>query len=168
MLQIKDLGSCNERAVGMKRSAAQPPSGIGGKIGVLEAFKLLMLETFTIAVAHEFPMVLLDICAALAQVGRYQIVGGSSDPAETLQLVSDCHPQLLILDSRLGGIASQDWLAFLRRTEPQMKVLLLTEEGAEVPGVAGVLGKGEPVQVLIQTVEKLETQCSRIVPLPRP
>ena len=117
---------------------------------------MLMLETFTIAVAHEFPMVLLDICAALAQVGRYEIVAGSSDPAETLQLVGSCHPKLLILDSRLGGIASQDWLAFLRRTEPQMKVLLLNEDGAEIEGVAGVLGKGETVQALISKVEKLE------------
>ncbi|MFN8608771.1 MAG: hypothetical protein U0931_14640 [Vulcanimicrobiota bacterium] len=117
-----------------------------------------MQQTYKIVVAHEYPIVRLDICAALGQVGRYEVVAESSDPAETLQMVGSCHPQLLILDSRLGGIATPNWLDFLRRTEPQMKVLLLAELAASVPpGVAGVVGKSEPVHRLIQTVESIES-----------
>ncbi|MBS2034467.1 hypothetical protein JST97_05755 [bacterium] len=118
-----------------------------------------MLDTYKIVVAHEYPIVRLDICAALAQVGRYEVVAESSDPAETLQLVGSCHPQLLILDSRMGGLATSNWLAFLNRTEPQMKVLLLGEACGQVPKlstVVGVVGKGQTVQSLLQTVERIE------------
>lgn len=122
---------------------------------------MLMLDTYKIAVAHEYPIVLMDICAALAQVGRYEVVAESCDAAETINLVGSRHPQLLILDSRLAGIATPNWLAFLARTEPQMKVLLLGDGGSAVthlPSVAGQLGQGQPVQSLLQAVEGIESK----------
>lgn len=84
------------------------------------------------------------------------------DGEEALELISDCLPDLLLLDWRMPGRTGADVLAEVKNLQPELPVIVLTADTkapsralAEVLGADSFLTKPFSPLELLETVERL-------------
>ena len=97
---------------------------------------------------------------SLAELFRFDVVGGADDLAGALELLESLRPDVLLLDGQLGDVVSE--LPELVDASPETSIIVLTEgtgtafrDDARRAGASAVLGKADPVDRLAGTVYKL-------------
>ena len=81
-----------------------------------------------------------EFASTLAERLRYRGITTSiaSDGAEALELIEADPPEVVVLDVKMPGFGGLEVLKNLRRTNPQIKVILLTGYGSIKGGIEGM------------------------------
>ena len=85
-----------------------------------------MSEMIRVVVVDDHPIVREGIRLMLATSDDLALVGDAADGAAALQTIEELQPDVVLLDMRLPGMSGLDVLKFLRKTWPQIAVLILT------------------------------------------
>lgn len=85
-----------------------------------------MNEMIRVVVVDDHPIVREGIRLMLATSDDLALVGDAADGAAALQTIEDLQPDVVLLDMRLPGMSGLEVLEFLRKTWPQIAVLILT------------------------------------------
>jgi DNA-binding NarL/FixJ family response regulator len=62
-----------------------------------------------------------------AKLPQVQVVGGAASGVETLQMVRELKPDLLLLDISMPGLGGLEVLAELQRERPDLKVIIVSQ-----------------------------------------
>ena len=84
-----------------------------------------------IAVIDDHLVVLAGIKALLTRKYGMEVVATSDNPAETVEIVRQHRPDVLLLDIRMPGTSGLDALATLRKQHPDVRVAMLTTSDLE-------------------------------------
>lgn len=106
-----------------------------------------------ILVAEDFHMVRDGICRLLEQASDFNIVGQAVNGIETLQLVNELQPDVLVLDVSMPEMDGIDVLKNLQRSNLSPKVVILSIY-ADSALVQQTLGLGALGYVLKQSVSE--------------
>jgi len=82
--------------------------------------------TTTIAIADDHPLVRDGLRAVLGQQPDFTIVGEADTGPKALDLVTQLHPDVLVLDIRMPGATGLDVLKDIARLSPHTRVLMLS------------------------------------------
>lgn len=85
-----------------------------------------MSEIIRVVVVDDHPIVREGIRLMLATSDDLALVGDAADGAAALQTIEELQPDVVLLDMRLPGMSGLEVLEFLRKTWPQIAVLILT------------------------------------------
>ena len=85
-----------------------------------------MSETIRVVVVDDHPIVREGIRLMLATSDDLALVGDAADGDAALQTIEELQPDVVLLDMRLPGMSGLEVLEFLRKTWPQIAVLILT------------------------------------------
>ena len=84
-----------------------------------------------VLLADDHPVVRRGLSALLAADDGFRVVGEASDGAETLRLVDQLKPEIVVLDISMPELNGLDVTRKLRRDDPDVKVIVLTMHFAE-------------------------------------
>ena len=79
-----------------------------------------------IIVAEDFHIVREGICRLLEEANDFNIVGQTENGLDTLQLVNDLHPDVLVLDMSMPHMDGIEVLKNLQKLDPCPKVVILS------------------------------------------
>ncbi|GCE15556.1 response regulator transcription factor [Tengunoibacter tsumagoiensis] len=85
-----------------------------------------MSEIIRVVIVDDHPIVREGIRLMLATSDDLALVGDAADGVAALQTIEELQPDVVLLDIRLPGMGGLDVLKFLRKTWPQIAVLILT------------------------------------------
>jgi two-component system, NarL family, response regulator NreC len=115
--------------------------------------------TISIVLADDHPIVRRGLRALLESESDFLIVGEASDGLETVRLVEQVKPELLILDLTMPGLSGLEALRILRERSPGTRVVVLSMHGNKAfvaealkNGATGYVLKGCREDDLIQAV----------------
>lgn len=106
-----------------------------------------------------------QVCSALALLLRTKaevsIVGEVSHTDDLQLLVQSTHPNLVLLDWELPGMATNDLLHVLHALDPDLVVIALSGQpearlAAIAAGADGFISKGEPPEKILRTLRSVE------------
>ena len=90
------------------------------------------------------------------------VVGKCSTAREALEQIQQCQPTMILLDFDLSGERADDFLSAVRKQGFAGKVLVVTAGVSDIEavqlvqsGVAGILHKHRPPEVLVDTIRKV-------------
>ena len=90
------------------------------------------------------------------------VVGKCSTAREALEQIQQCQPTMILLDFDLSGERADDFLSAVRKQGFAGKVLVVTAGVSDIEavqlvqsGVAGILHKHHPPEVLVDTIRKV-------------
>jgi|HubBroStandDraft_6_1064221.scaffolds.fasta_scaffold51505_2 DNA-binding NarL/FixJ family response regulator len=84
-----------------------------------------------VLLADDHPVVRRGLSALLAADNGFRVVGEAADGAETLRLVDELKPEIVVLDISMPEYNGLDVTRKLRRESPDVKVVVLTMHFAE-------------------------------------
>ena len=95
----------------------------------------------------------------LATSEDLELIGDASEGAAALRLIEDCQPDVVLLDLRMPGLDGMEVLERLRKSWPQIAVLILTTydedelviRGLQL-GACGYLLKETPIDALFHAI----------------
>ncbi len=85
-----------------------------------------MSEVIRVVVVDDHPIVREGIRLMLATSDDLDLVGDAADGATALRMVEELQPDVVLLDMRMPGMSGLEVLETLRKTWPQIAVLILT------------------------------------------
>ena len=116
-----------------------------------------------IVIADDHPLVRSGIRATLSRSEEIQVVGEAQDSPETLKMVEEFRPDLLILDIEMPGIPAHQLAVEARKLVPDLKILVLTvhEDEASIRAlmkvkISAYMLKDEAPENLLQAVRAIE------------
>ena len=122
------------------------------------------MQSYTIVVADDHPLVRAGVRAALSQEERYQVIGEACRRYEAFELVQTLQPDLLILDLVMDVSPTSEWLRQCQSVCPHLKILILSSHTdaryivtLRTDPVAGFVLKDEASECLVQAVRALES-----------
>lgn len=106
--------------------------------------------------------------AALANSEVLDVIADAADGETALRLAAEMHPDIVVLDLGLPGIAGREVLTRLRELHPDVRVVIFT--GDETEGrssavafaAAGVVVKGERLSRLLSVLEDVAGQSGDV------
>lgn len=115
-----------------------------------------------VLIADDHPLVRSGIRGTLSRSDAYQIVGEAQDSDETLRLVEQLKPDLLILDLEMPGIPPEELATQARVLHAPLKILVLTAHNDDKilrrltkVSISGYLLKDEAPENLLQAVRTI-------------
>ncbi len=109
-----------------------------------------------VLVADDHPVVRAGIVALLKSAADVEVVGEASDGLEAVEFASRLQPDLVLMDLRMPGIDGDEATARILRTQPQVRVVILTtyETDASIltaieAGASGYLLKAAPQEEIL-------------------
>jgi len=121
-----------ELALASRDRARQPIAGVPKRGPVLQdPAKRPVSRPIRILLADDHPVVRRGLHALLAADPAFRIVGEASDGAETMRMVEELRPEILVLDISMPELNGLDVTRKLRREFPDVKVIVLTMHFAE-------------------------------------
>ncbi|MBI2853418.1 MAG: response regulator transcription factor [Chloroflexi bacterium] len=103
------------------------------------------------------------IARALAQVEGFQVVGQAGTAEEALDLVARHPPHVVLMDISMPGIGGLAATEVIRKTYPQVGVLILTVHDREDylfialrAGASGYILKGADIDELIEAIQTVQ------------
>jgi DNA-binding NarL/FixJ family response regulator len=121
-----------------------------------------MTDVVRVVLADDHPMVRYGISAVLETAPEVELVGEASDGTELLALVERENPDVVITDLAMPGMSGADATAALRRTAPDVAVLILTMHAddeslfaAMRAGARGYLLKGADRAELVRAIQSV-------------
>ena len=156
----------------LRSSLSAPRDGIGSAVGQLAADagewsvigevdelitsrlpRAVYTTMHTVVLADDHPVVRQSLKRLLAQQADLHLVGESGNGLETLQLVKQLQPDLLVTDLMMPGMNGLEVTRRIRLSFPATRVVVVSVNGDE-PYVAGALRCGANGFVL-------KTACGR-------
>jgi DNA-binding NarL/FixJ family response regulator len=123
-----------------------------------------------VLLADDHTLVRAGIRGLLQGIAGVEVVGEAEDGHEALRLASQLHPDVALLDIGMPGLNGLDAATQLMRTDPRVRVLILSMHSAEEyvlralrAGCAGYLLKRSAVselEVAVRAVARGETYLS--------
>lgn len=121
------------------------------------------MQSYTIVVADDHPLVRAGVRAAFSFEERYQIVGEACRRYEAFELVQKLQPDLLILDLVMDVSPTAEWLKQCHAVCPHLKILILSSHTdakyimtLRTEPVVGFVLKDEASECLVQAVRVIE------------
>jgi DNA-binding NarL/FixJ family response regulator len=118
------------------------------------------LEPYTLVLADDHAMFRKGIKRILTGVDDLEVIGEAGDGLELLTLLKEISPHLVILDIAMPNLRGLEATREIKRTYPQMKILLLTMhrkkefiEQAVKAGADGYLLKEDADTELLQAIK---------------
>jgi len=119
-----------------------------------------MSNAARILLLDDHPAILDGLKAHLEGCGEFQVVAACTDPDEALQALAKVVPELAILDIRVRGGMSFEFVTIARQIHPEMRIVFITgfdddvllERAFEVGASAFVL-KSDPLTELTAAVQ---------------
>jgi len=115
----------------------------------------------TIVLADDHPIIRLAIRQLLEEHSQYSVVGEASDGLETIRVVEELAPNVLVLDLTMPGLGGLDVLSILRHRAPRTRVVVFsvhTEDEyvtqALRNGALGYVVKTSDPSVLIEAIKR--------------
>ena len=121
-----------------------------------------MTREIRVAIADDHPLVRAGLRQVLAEDPALCVVGEAADGDETVTLVRNTDPDVLLLDITMPGAPFPGLLRLLRTAFPQVQVLVVTMHAEEQfavralkEGVAGYLTKDQPPEEVIAAIKQI-------------
>jgi DNA-binding NarL/FixJ family response regulator len=121
-----------------------------------------MSREIRVAIADDHPLVRAGLRQVLAEDPSLSVVGEAADGDETVAMVRDTEPDVLLLDITMPGAPFPGLLRLLRTAFPQVQVLVVTMHAEEQfavralkEGVAGYLTKDQPPEEVIGAIKQI-------------
>lgn len=121
------------------------------------------MQSYTIVVADDHPLVRAGVRATFAQEEHFQIVGEACRRYEAFELVQTLQPNLLILDLVMDVSPTSEWLKQCQAVCPHLKILILSSHTdakyimtLRTDPVVGFVLKDEASECLVQAVRVIE------------
>lgn len=118
------------------------------------------MEPYTLVLADDHAMFRKGIKRILTGVDDLEVIGEAGDGLELLTLLKEISPHLVILDIAMPNLRGLEATREIKRTYPQMKILLLTMhrkkefiEQAVKAGADGYLLKEDADTELLQAIK---------------
>ncbi|MBN1200838.1 MAG: protein kinase [Anaerolineae bacterium] len=112
-----------------------------------------------VALADDHRILRTSLALYLDENERIEVVGEANDGQQTLEMVREKHPDVLLLDLNMPDVSGLDILPGIRETWPEVKVLVLTGRNEDSyimralrAGAHGYVLKTTSEQALIQAV----------------
>jgi DNA-binding NarL/FixJ family response regulator len=100
-----------------------------------------------------------DLCTFLTLTGNIEIVGQARNGLEAIRLVEELHPQVVLMDLEMPIMDGYEAARQIKANHPSCRVLALTIHAGELEqqqalraGIAEVIVKGAPLEVLLQAI----------------
>jgi len=113
-------------------------------------------------VVDDHPVVRHGLRSLLANHDDIRVVGEAASASEVLQMVSSTNPNVVLLDIRMPGSSGIDMTRQIRRTFPEVHVIILTAYeddeyllGALRAGAHGYLLKSTSHEVLVSAIRSV-------------
>lgn len=117
----------------------------------------------SIVLADDHPVVRRGMRTLLESEADFAIVGEAGDGLETIRLVEQLHPDVLILDLMMPGLSGLEALRILRQRAPQTRVVILSMYNTNAfiaealkNGATGYVLKGSSEKDLILAVREAD------------
>ena len=117
--------------------------------------------TYRILLVDDSAVVRRALAAALISRG-FEICGEAENGQVAIDRAVDLHPDAIVLDVSMPVMHGLDAARILRRVMPDLPVLLYSSfaastlrREASAAGVQAVVGKAQPLDVLVQSLESL-------------
>lgn len=120
------------------------------------------MEQIRVLVVDDHPVVRHGLRSLLANHDDIRVVGEAASTSEVLQMVSSTNPNVVLLDIRMPGSSGIDMAQQIRRTFPDVRVIILTAYeddeylfGALRAGAHGYLLKSTSHDVLASAIRSV-------------
>ena len=120
------------------------------------------LNRTTILIADDHPLVLSGVRRELEDIEEFEIIAQSGNGGEALNLISNMHPDIAILDFQMPGLNGIEIAKSLREQNSKTKVILLTMHNekqiffkALEVGIEGYLLKDDAVLDIVEAVRSV-------------
>lgn len=121
------------------------------------------MQSYTIVIADDHPLVRTGVRDALSPENRYQVIGEASRRYEAFELVRTLQPDLLILDLVMDVSPTAEWLKQCQSVCPHLRILLLSSQTdakymmtLRIAPVVGFVLKDEIPGCLVPAVRLIE------------
>ncbi len=111
----------------------------------------------------------------LERTGHFDVVGEGSDGYEAIDLCTEHHPDVVIVDAAMPGLNGLEAVPDIARVSPVTAIVIYTAESglatrneAERVGAHAVVGKLDPFERLVETIFRLVPQFTPVEPPPDP
>ena len=112
-----------------------------------------------VVLADDHPMVRYGITAVLVDADEVEVVGEAADGAELLAAVAEHRPDVVVTDLDMPGTSGTEAIGALRRSHPELPVLVLTMHDEDESlfaalraGARGYLLKGADRAELVRAI----------------
>jgi len=116
----------------------------------------------TVLIVDDHELVRAGIRSLLSGVNGIKVVAEASTGEEAIKLVREKNPNIVLMDVRMPGIGGLEATRRLLRSDPAMKVIVLTVCGEEPfpskllqAGAAGYLTKGCGLEEMLQAIHSV-------------
>jgi DNA-binding NarL/FixJ family response regulator len=121
-----------------------------------------MMKTTRVILADDHPIVRASIRRLLEKAGDIEIVGEASDGIETIRLVEELTPDVLLLDVEMPGMKGFEVARRLQAAGTPVRILALSAYDDRqyilamlASGATGYLTKAEAAQTLVHAVREV-------------
>lgn len=114
----------------------------------------------TVIVVDDHPAIRLAVRSALEAGGDFKVVGEAGDGPTALAAIRDQLPDLVILDLDLPRLSGLDLLERVRKSQPEIKLLVLSAQQESIfairtvrAGANGFMSKNENMMAVVQAAQ---------------
>lgn len=118
-------------------------------------------EVITVLLADDHPTIRAGIHAILQELSDIKVVGEVDNGNDTMRLVAELVPQILLLDLQMPGPSPAELERWVRRNYPETITLVLTAHDRDAylatmmdAGVAGFIAKTEKAEQLVTAIRR--------------
>lgn len=115
-----------------------------------------------VVIADDHPLVRAGLRQVLADEPEIEVVGEAADGDETVAVLRNTEPDVVLLDITMPGAPFPGLLRLLRSAFPRIEVLIVTMHGEDQfavralkEGAAGYLTKQQPPQEVINAIKQV-------------
>ena len=114
-----------------------------------------------ILIADRRPSIRFALCALLKQQAGLELVGEAVNAEDLETQIGIASPDVILLDWRLDGLATADWLVALRKACPGLYVIVLSgrpevQRAVLAAGADAFVSKIDPPDKLLAAVDSVQ------------
>ncbi|MGB4779657.1 response regulator, partial [Microbacterium sp.] len=124
-----------------------------------------------VLVADDHPIVRSGIAALIRSAADLELVGEAADGVEAVQLTAAQHPDVVLMDLRMPGLAGDEATARILSDQPQVRVVVLTTYESDdsilaaiEAGAHGYLLKAAPEEEILAGVRSVAAGGMALAP----
>jgi DNA-binding NarL/FixJ family response regulator len=119
-------------------------------------------QQFRVLLADDHPIVRRGVRTILESNGEYEICGETGDGRQTVEMAIQLHPDVVITDISMSPTNGLEVTQVLRKSLPEVKILILTMHdsvemlrAAVLAGASGYLLKSDTEELLVEALTNL-------------